>query len=187
MYAKLPPPPEKDADGFVKSFSCDDVEGIKEFYETYGFVVIANAISDEEADAAYSEIWDYLEGRSSEVREIDVINNNKKSSSWTGFLKRKPVIPPSVQRDDVNTWLDYWPGRDGGRGIIGDGVVKGPAAWKNRQSESLYKGFVSVLGTEELTVSCDRYGFMRPTKNIQFKDGPLDKDKWRSMLFLFIS
>lgn len=59
--------------------------------------------------------------------------------------------------------------------------------WENRQHPNIVKLFQLVLKRDDLWVKFDRYGMMRPTKGIAFKndngDGSVtleDKPEWRS-------
>jgi hypothetical protein len=44
--------------------------------------------------------------------------------------------------------------------------AKGPMAWKNRQNPNIYGVFANIMRRKDLWVSVDRYGSMRPTKNV---------------------
>ena len=59
--------------------------------------------------------------------------------------------------------------------------------WENRQHPNVVKLFQIVLKQEDLWVKFDRYGMMRPTKEIQFKSNDNnqsivieDRPQWRS-------
>jgi hypothetical protein len=60
--------------------------------------------------------------------------------------------------------------------------------WENRQHPNIVKLFQILLKQEDLWVKYDRYGMMRPTKGIAFKnndddDGSVvleDRPEWRS-------
>jgi hypothetical protein len=177
-YENVLPRVPHDEEGFVVSFSVDEPESITSFYDTFGFVVIQNCISDEQAATAYCEAWDIIEECSKALYGRDLERENAKPSKFKGFLKKKTSLPAPVNRNNPDTWIHYWPFRSGGRGLLGNGVISTPAAWDNRQAENLYKAFTTIFKTNELLVSCDRYGFMRPTKNIAFSSGVESKPDW---------
>jgi len=49
-------------------------------------------------------------------------------------------------------------------------------AFMNRQNENIYQVFKTILDTDELLVSHDRFGVMRPTKQVLLKDGQTRRD-----------
>ncbi|KAL6041506.1 Phytanoyl-CoA dioxygenase [Balamuthia mandrillaris] len=85
---------------------------------------------------------------------------------------------PGLEKEDPHSWERLG---KGGAGIVGMDIVDGVMAWTNRQNANLYKAFSLVLGTKKLMVSMDRYGMMRPTKNIPFpsrqEEGTEEKGK----------
>jgi hypothetical protein len=56
------------------------------------------------------------------------------------------------------------------------------AALNNRQNPNVHHAFATVLGTPKLLVSHDRYGFLRPTKNVNI-DGRLVNTLTFALLF----
>ncbi len=50
-----------DNEGFVKSFDYDDDDGIKSFFDTYGFVVVHNVLDQTAVEATIEEIWSEIE------------------------------------------------------------------------------------------------------------------------------
>jgi len=148
----------RDEEGFIQSFGVDQEKEFVQFFKSYGFVVVNNILSPEDIEETVTEVW-------KEIKRMSVDN---------------------VEREDPNTWTQNWPSI--GVGILGNDVADGPVAWKNRQNPNLYKVFSSLLGTEFVVSSVDRYGMMRPTKNIPFKKGKkikkkdmptwLTQDKW---------
>ena len=182
-YATLLPTVPYDEEGFTQSFSIDEGSEMKKFYDDFGFVVVKNAITDHQADASLSEIWDTIEHESVEMCERTKSRKPKPgffNSLINSFTPTKPE-DITVSRDRVDTWEENWPYGKGGVGIIGNGVCFGKAAWDNRQAEGIYKAHSIILGTDDLLVSCDRYGFMRPTKGITLASGELvDKPDWKT-------
>jgi len=106
-----------------------------------GFVVIANAASEEQAEAAYALLWDFIEASDS---------------------SRK------ISRTDVSTWGDSngsrcgWPaGRSDGI-IHQRGIGQSRPLWLLRSLPKLKKVFADLWGTEQLVTSFDGAGVFRP-------------------------
>lgn len=53
-------------------------------------------------------------------------------------------------------------------------------ACMNRQHPNIHKVFATLFKTPYLYVSHDRYGMMRPTKNVKFATGVKDVPEWKS-------
>lgn len=152
-----------DDEGYVQSFKLDQVEEYIEFFKKYGFVVVDNVVSSEDADATVSDVWDQLE---------------KESKG-------------AVKRDDTTTWYDIM-GRQlvSRTGLVGNHVTSSAIAWKNRENPNLYEVFSNCIGEKELHVSVDRTGLMLPTKNVSFTvtdedtgektTTVVDMDQWRT-------
>ena len=51
----------KDSEGYVHSFVDPQDPKVVEFFENFGFVVIADVLSKEECQRSVDEIWDYIE------------------------------------------------------------------------------------------------------------------------------
>ncbi|CAF1568674.1 unnamed protein product [Rotaria magnacalcarata] len=132
----------KDSDGFVKSFTlscynCSKASEARAFFEEYGFVVISNVFTPEQCNDTISDIWNVIESL-----VVQPVRNDKQL--WTQELWSKT-------------------------GILDEGIVGWESLWTrqilfNRQTPALHTAFASVLGTENLLVSHDRYGMFRPTK-----------------------
>jgi len=56
-------------------------------------------------------------------------------------------------------------------GLLGLDVATEASAFRNRQNPNVYQAYSKILGTEELFVSVDRFGVMRPTTQVLQKDG----------------
>jgi len=83
-------------------------------------------------------------------------------------------------RNDVSTW-DNWP--TGGmtkHGMISKAPVFTTAALQNRQNQKLHKLFSLLLGTDNILVNNDRYGFFRPTKQVPIGTNVVDKPQWKT-------
>jgi len=146
-----------DSEGYCKSFSLDEEQELLSFFDEFGFVVINNVLTKEEVEKTIIEIWDALE-----------------EHSW-GWEEKDKVL-----RDDPRTWTnDFWPQAIMKLGILGDRVASGKCAFQNRQNPNVYKAFSLVYKRKDLWASLDRYGIMRPTKNVPLAALP-DKAKART-------
>jgi len=90
---------------------------------------------------------------------------------WTfveSYRKHNPI-----SRDNPNTWK-YWPGL-ADMGLLAQALS--PTAWENRVNTLLYEVFCKIIGREDLWVSVDNWGMLRPTKNIPM--GQLSPQKIR--------
>ena len=63
-----PPVIPRDSQGYVKSFLVEDLNSAKakearDFFEEYGFVVIANVFTPEQCEETISDIWNVIESR----------------------------------------------------------------------------------------------------------------------------
>lgn len=185
----------KDSDGFVKSFASDDVEGFQTFFNDFGFVVIKQIITKSDVDNTLREIWDEIEGKNNvnarplttaeqlylkgaqlekEGNPLEAMECYRKAFRLQPDLENEDITgelvatnkPANVNRNDPRTWDSAnWPTAQA-VGFIGSNAAYGPQAWKNRMGENLYKVFSTLMNHKELWVSVDRYGIMRPTKNI---------------------
>ncbi|CAF2521767.1 unnamed protein product [Rotaria sp. Silwood2] len=152
-----------DSNGYTKSFSFEETSELLKFFEEYGFVVVRNIIeSKSQIEETIDEIWSLL-----------------------------GVLNPKIDKNDSSTWDNkYWPIqlglKDGGFiSHMSDVAIK--MCWENRQHPNIVRLFQIILKQDDLWVRYDRYGMMRPTKGIAFKqndnDGSVifeDKSEWRS-------
>jgi len=133
----------KDEEGYVLSFSLDQSDQYKAFFQEYGFVVVNNVISHQQIEDTIDEIWTELE---------------------SGIFTRDPS---NIKRNDPRTWVDeYWPSAIRRLGLLGGDISSGRRAWENRQNENVYKVFRTLMNKNNLWVSVDRYGMMRPTRSV---------------------
>ena len=157
---------------FIKNFSLLQSVEINQFFRTYGFVIIRDILTPEECERTIQDIWTYL---------------------------------PPLTRDDPLSW-NTWPKTGSERfGMPTYDVVTTQTALDNRLKLNTYKAFETVLSGREtplldvenderlkLFVSHDRYGTMRPSKDLfingQVKNMPqwktnynvhLDMDPWK--------
>ena len=144
---------------FLKNFSLLEAAEINEFFRTYGFVVIRDILTPEECEQAIEDIWTYL---------------------------------PPLDRYDSNTW-DQWPKNGSERyGMPSYDIITTQTAINNRLNPKLYKAFETVLSGREnplldlnddrlkLMVSHDRYGTMRPTKDIFINNTIKNMPGWKT-------
>jgi len=148
IYSKSEPFPVLelpfDKEGFVQSFNVEQIEEYKAFFEKYGFVIVDKVIDQEAIDGSIEEVWAILEA----------------STKLFGKEDEK------VNRNDSNTWVnDIFPGNP--MGIVGGNeCLRGKYCWQNRQNPNIYSVFSNLYGSKTLWSSIDRWGFMRPTKNV---------------------
>jgi len=154
MSCKVVPP--SDEEGYIMSFLPGQEEQYMKFFHEYGFVVIRDALTADEVNNTIDEMW---------THETLLGKNG------------------SVVRDDPSTWeTAHWPSAFGiaERGFLSfDHDYQPEVCWRNRQNPIIYKVFTNIFGNKELWVTIDRYGIMRPTKNIKLKNGDVvDKPEW---------
>jgi hypothetical protein len=84
---------------------------------------------------------------------------------------------PAVDRNDPETWKSRngWPSADS-VGIFGYSSAIGKMAFQNRVTPAIYDVYRNLMGKDELWVSMDRYGVMKPTKQVLLKDGVTRKN-----------
>ena len=63
-----PPLVPRDAEGYVKSFVIEDLNSsqtkeARDFFDEYGFVVIANVFTPEQCEQTIADIWNVIESR----------------------------------------------------------------------------------------------------------------------------
>jgi len=103
--------------------------------ESEGYVVIANALSPDEANQALDLTWDYLQR-----------------------------LGTGVDRNDVGTWGDdQWPINVHGGIIPSQGVGHSAAQWFIRSAPEVKKAFAAVWDDDDLLVSFDGMALWRPT------------------------
>jgi len=131
----------------------------REFFQKYGFVVVRDVVDSEQVTKTVDEIWSCKEGPQWEVS--------------------------CVVRDDPLTWdNNNWMRKFGD---VKNGFVNGFSetevreSWNNRQNPNIYELFCNILGRDDLWVKFDRYGLMRPTKDIKIKAPTtrlIDRPEW---------
>eukprot|EP00008_Paramoeba_atlantica_P007871 CAMPEP_0201489758 /NCGR_PEP_ID=MMETSP0151_2-20130828/23583_1 /ASSEMBLY_ACC=CAM_ASM_000257 /TAXON_ID=200890 /ORGANISM="Paramoeba atlantica, Strain 621/1 / CCAP 1560/9" /LENGTH=243 /DNA_ID=CAMNT_0047875449 /DNA_START=86 /DNA_END=814 /DNA_ORIENTATION=+ len=141
----------RDEEGYTISFAVEEDEKIRDFFGLYGFVVVENVISSEEAGNTVKALFARLQS-----------------------YKREGEVP--VEPFKPHTYPNSWPLSK--LGFVGSEQEMDVCSLSNRQSPKLYQAFCSVLGNEELLVSHLRFGLMRPTKSVEFPEGVQAKPDW---------
>ncbi len=117
----------------VPRFAAGSAESIA-YLDAHGYVVIANALSPEEARRALDLTWDYLE-----------------------------QLGTGVDRKNVDTWDDdRWPTAVHGGILPGHGIGHSAAQWFIRGVPNVKRAFAAVWDTDELLVSFDGMALWRP-------------------------
>eukprot|EP01112_Ceratiomyxa_fruticulosa_P021056 TRINITY_DN7331_c0_g2_i1.p1 TRINITY_DN7331_c0_g2~~TRINITY_DN7331_c0_g2_i1.p1 ORF type:complete len:347 (-),score=65.40 TRINITY_DN7331_c0_g2_i1:74-1114(-) len=151
-----------DDSGYVVSFKSTQVEEYLKFWEEHGFVVINDALTEDEINATINEMW------------VDLTLLGK-----TG----------NIDRNNPNTWENVnWPTafNIAERGFLSfDDDVHLKQSWNNRQNPRIYSVFKNIWKRPDLWVKLDRYGVMRPTKNVPLRneEGQVvltDKPEWQT-------
>lgn len=57
LVRRLPPPCRHDDEGFAHSFELRRTNEIREFFQTYGYVVIRNVLTPDEVEASTTELF----------------------------------------------------------------------------------------------------------------------------------
>jgi len=141
--------PDPNDSRFFCSFRADQVEEYKAFFQQCGFVVVDGIFDEQRCDDTINAIWKEIEKMSFET----------------------------VTRNDLESWGKRWPASK--TGILGSGIICDQQAFDNRQSPELYEVFKNLYNEDDLLVSLDRYGAMRPTKDVPDNQGELhDRPEW---------
>eukprot|EP01004_Peranema_trichophorum_P004530 NODE_3447_length_1349_cov_23.266721_g3009_i0.p1 GENE.NODE_3447_length_1349_cov_23.266721_g3009_i0~~NODE_3447_length_1349_cov_23.266721_g3009_i0.p1 ORF type:complete len:386 (+),score=81.51 NODE_3447_length_1349_cov_23.266721_g3009_i0:57-1160(+) len=129
----------KDEQGYVKSFSLENLDEMKDFFNRYGVVVVSNVLSQEECKSTVDEIWSWLE------KDYSVERNNPKT---------------------YNNWS--WPHLTK-FGILGSAPYLYPQGCRNRQNPNFYKVMTKIFDDEALWTAIERIGMLRPTVGVKIK------------------
>jgi hypothetical protein len=83
----IPVPYEDDGSPYVYSFAPDaDANQIREFFDKYGFVVIRDVLTAQDADATVADMWDILEESSTMKANNPGMHLAKQSPSVLSWL-----------------------------------------------------------------------------------------------------
>jgi ectoine hydroxylase-related dioxygenase (phytanoyl-CoA dioxygenase family) len=151
-YPKL----QVESDGYMKSFTIEERQGYKNFFDAYGFVVIRDVISESDCETSIGEVWESLQEKN---QFID--RNNPQT--WS-----EEYWPKDICRNGgfVNKF-PYWKRMTTLKETL---VAKQLQAWKNRENSILYNIFCKLMSTSRLWGSVDRYGVMRPSNHEQLAE-----------------
>ena len=117
----------------VPRYAAGDQAGI-DYLEEHGYVVIANALTTDEANHALSLMWDYLE-----------------------------ELGTGIDRSDLDTWDDdRWPTAVHGGILPSHGIGHSAAQWYIRDRAPVKQAFASVWQDEDLLTSFDGVALWRP-------------------------
>jgi len=131
------------------------------FWDEFGFIIVDNVLNQDEINATVDEVWE----------EVEIFD-------WTPY--REDYKNNHAHRNDSSTWVStHFP--TSSEGFFGLVVTEGKQAIVNRQNEKFYGICKNILGQDKLWVSFDRYGIMRPTKNVPV--GNLPEQKYRTVAF----
>jgi len=157
----IPPLVPRDSEGYVKTFTlsnCDhpEVDEAREFFDKFGFVVIANVFTAEQCADTISDIWNVIEsfvGAS--------IQNDER------LWHAEYVLQHVFRSFFVNALYHCRNWKK--TGLVQEGIIGHSSLWTrqillNRQIPALHAAFAAILKTENLLVNHGRYGMFRPVK-----------------------
>lgn len=160
-------PREPTDNRFVQSFSLQELEDGEylTFFDEYGFVVIRDVLNSQEIESAIQDIWNVICG-------VD-----PSTSEYVQSLKELYDNFQAVDMKDPTTWTpsNGYPVMEE-LGMLGNQIATQHSAFINRQNEHVYQVFKSIIGRDDLHVSLDRFGVMRPTKQVLLADGKTRRD-----------
>ena len=144
VRAFYPPPP---LDGLPDAAAhrperYDSVADIQAFFDEFGFVVIRDVVSREMLDGVRRELWS------------------------------KPGLE-GLDATDANSWIKAdWNQVFGGsynerHGFVGFAIGESQAAQDVRQLPAMHRSFAAVYRVPDLWFKYDRFGLMRPTRDIK--------------------
>jgi ectoine hydroxylase-related dioxygenase (phytanoyl-CoA dioxygenase family) len=176
---RIPMPMDDNEPQYTKSFTMEQHEEYKQFFNEYGFVVIRDVLNSQQVEATVNDIYDYLESG------IWRLQSAKDQSEFKQALlqgKKYDRYVCKLKRNDKRTWENMeWP-MMAEEGILGIPAVLTKQAFLNRVNENVYNVFSEITGDKKLWVNIDRYGFFRPTKQVVFEsfNPPEDRKQWKS-------
>jgi hypothetical protein len=149
---------------FCLSFTNDQKEEYKKFFNEYGFVVIRDVLSREQIKATIEEVWDIITGKDQQMAtQMDYIKKHCEEKLKIPF---KPVL-----REDPRTWTENngWP-TGTKMGLLGYGSALQRRAFENRVNPVIYDVCKTLMNRDDLWIGIDRYGVIRPTTNVLLPD-----------------
>jgi len=105
-YSHYPTPTEIPRDPtdprFTISFTLDEVEAAKDFFNEWGFLVYRDILSPSECDATVSEIWDYLEeAHHPNLSRLDPTTHSQLSARY-GLPDDQAIFTPQFVKNRQN-------------------------------------------------------------------------------------
>lgn len=156
-----------DADGFVVAHPPVDLPAIRAFFQTYGFVVIRDAVPEEARAglqaAVLQRVSKGLAVQTTPTGGVTAYASDLDNIDWS-----------SVYYSSYNTKY----------GFLGFDAAVEQAAFDVRQYPPLVAVFAALFGERELWCKIDRFGIMRPTEGIaQSASDPdvrVDRPAWKT-------
>lgn len=162
LYPKL----EVEPDGYMKSFTINDCDEYKKFFDKYGFVVIQDIITPTECSTCIDEVWESLQSKNPTIDK-----NNPQS--WTEEYWPKDIC----RNGGFMNRFPYWKRMSDLKETL---VAKQAQAWKNRENKNMHDVFRHLMSTPKLWGSVDRYGVMRPSNHEQLSQ--LEDETWATKI-----
>ncbi|GAM24732.1 hypothetical protein SAMD00019534_079070 [Acytostelium subglobosum LB1] len=136
-----------DNEGYLASFSIDQIHEYRQFFNDYGFVIIRDVLDLESCQSTIDDIWRYIE-----------------NDEWLYYPPMSKDLCNRTKRNDPSTWK-HWPSM-AYAGIVGGPSVFTKQSVDNRANNNIYQVYSQLLDRKDLFINHDRYGFFRPTINI---------------------
>jgi len=151
-----------DSEGYLQSFTVNQVNEFKQFFNEFGFVIVRDVLTREQSKSTIEEIWDILEEQ-----------GNKKVSR---FVPSSWDMPNEIFEKGIFR----------SSGMVGSQAIFRKQAVQNRQNPNIYQVCSALLDSKEILVNQDRYGFFRPTKSIPIDGKRVDRTDWKTRLNLHL-
>jgi len=140
-----------DEEGYSLSFTLDQQEEIRQFFQQYGVVVVRGVLTPGECDNTLNDVYNILEHG------------------------------PGFHRGDITTWSRWPNDSIERYGSPQKVPIFTPQFLRNRQNPNVYRVFSLLLNEEDLMVNHDRCCFFRPTKKGLTPNGQIlesDMPQW---------
>jgi hypothetical protein len=164
-FSQVEVPRDPNDPEYCLSFTKDQKEEYKKFFDEYGFVVIRDVLSREQIDATLEEVWNIITGKDPQTApQVEYIKK---------YYEEKLKIPfMPVLRDDPRTWTENngWP-PGSHLGLLGSGSAFQRHAFENRVNPVMYDVCKTLMNRNDLWIGIDRYGVIRPNTNVLLPDG----------------
>eukprot|EP01130_Rhizamoeba_saxonica_P010955 TRINITY_DN4527_c0_g1_i1.p1 TRINITY_DN4527_c0_g1~~TRINITY_DN4527_c0_g1_i1.p1 ORF type:complete len:257 (+),score=45.77 TRINITY_DN4527_c0_g1_i1:112-771(+) len=129
---------------------------MRTFFEEYGFVVIRDAIDQQHVQSIKSHIFELASTRAG-----------------------KKIDPDNLMATD---WVQVYAGEyNAKRGFLACDIPVSQPATDARQHPNIYRAFSALSRRKDLWTKFDRYGLMRPTRNVKNLEGEyVDVASWKT-------